>query len=1146
MRFALALAAVLWSVSPAGAAPGPNAAAVLGNAQMGCGLCHLDRPAAERRTGEIDFAALKRELSGEEGICYSCHNGVVRDSRLAIWEGFQHPCGARPRDAEAVRKSGFPLDAAGRIFCGSCHTPHVKGEGIGEFMRFATGDAFCRRCHLSRGLGRKFGEHVMAGTAGKNTSLIQAAGGKLGPGQVMTCGTCHRAHGANSPFLLVLNPWGSGGLCQTCHGLNPSREGMGPGKTTHPVNARMAGNPLPEWSRETIAISPTGKVDCWSCHRVHATPSESRLLVREIYRGNGCVRCHPQQGSFSGFGGNHPVSMTGQEVRLGQEQVTCLSCHRAHNAYSNSRQLLRYDRTQSRACGECHLAMFTAQVNHPLGILRAGRSGRLGELGAQFGPNRAMLCTTCHRVHQAAENTRGLVAGEKRICLYCHQDKASLGADGMSPGGHPVLVPASGSMSIEVIAAGGRIGAGGELLCTTCHRIHGAGSRDDCLVLDKRTFTCTLCHRSLAGAGKNRHSQATALVSFLEGGGEGAIEEKDACRSCHAAHGWSRTAAEGRQDLISRLCLSCHGEGKPASKPDPATSHPLPSSMSAGRSLATDLPLYLGDGRAFRKGGISCATCHDIHGPDIEGNANYLRKPVSGRDALCSSCHRDKTALAGSKHDLSVTAPAETNIAGVRADAGGLCSPCHLAHGGTGKAQWARLLTGEGEAANLMCRSCHAPGLVGAAAAPGAFSHPTEGLLGGGRGEAAGPETPMTCVTCHEPHRSGPREGTAGKGAGKSAAAAGKFLRRPDAAGAAFCLECHPDKGNIAATAHDLTGAGAKAGTCAPGGKPAGVCAPCHVMHRGRAPLGWPGDLTGEGDAASRICLQCHGAGRCAGDSGTGVNTHPLGVRPAETKNLSLPLFGTGGRAVEGGAVGCASCHQVHGGESSAGSGNAYLRARADGHAPLCADCHRRQAMVGGTDHDLRVTAPASRNMDGKVPADSGVCGVCHKVHQAPYELVLWNRDLGPGTDLSTRLCSTCHFEGGMGKVPARFDVHYQTEFVRDINSPKMPVTLKRAGRTGATPPLPIFSGEGREATHGYITCATCHEPHVWDGDNPAPGQGMPQEGDRGNSFLRTNGSFALQNSLCEDCHPGEAFQKFQEFHFPKGPAAPGQGPIQR
>ncbi len=1072
MKFPLLLAvwAVVTVTIPAPvAAEGEPAAAVLGPVQIACALCHLERVDGSGG-GEIDFRTLRSGEAGSWRVCYSCHGGAVVDSRLAAWEGFQHvtEVGLR-RDGGGA--SAFPADRSGNLFCGSCHTPHVRGPGIGVFMRFAPQEgANCRSCHL--GMGGS-GDHPVAGIRGG--------------GRAPSCDRCHRIHGAAAPFLLNRSPWGTQGLCQDCHGTRAGGEGT----EDHPVNVKARRTAIP-WSRDGLALSPAGTVDCWSCHRVHSGVSGTPLVVREMTEAAACGRCHEEQSARGK--GNHPVGSAGKgEV----DQVTCRSCHRVHKA-AGPKALLGYDPSSGDACAGCHAAV-KGTGNHPLAkVQRNAMIERLVAEGGVLGPGDTMLCSSCHRVHRAAPETRGLVVEQRRLCLYCHEKQNAIDPATAPPGSHPLFVPVNKGLPPALKAGGGRLGPKGELVCVSCHRAH-RGRGESMLVVEREVLSCRQCHPDPKYAGVGPHGKNAA--------------DRDGCRGCHGEHGWVTGPGEqGESDAISRVCRSCHREGGAASATfNQGISHPLGRAVKGMKGTA--LPLFLDDGRPYRTGRIACATCHDVHA-DPTRKPRLLRAPAAGEGQLCLVCHPDRAFVSGTDHDLRQSAPGETNITGRTAGEQGVCSPCHVVHGAFDSPLWARLPEGDPDLKDRLCRSCHNAAGPSKEKVPGPFSHPTGASLPGAGGASS---ERLSCLTCHDPHRwdsqkERNRRGPDGEGDMRTS-----FLRRPDDAGSSLCLSCHPDR-TMSGTRHDFRKA---KGDCAGGA--ATLCGRCHLVHAGEGALGWAETVTADGDAASAFCRTCHTPGGCTSKA-AGRQGHPVGVSASVREPGKLPLFDDQGRAGESGLISCPTCHRLH----SPDRKQAFLmRLRADGHSPLCAVCHDAQKRVSGTDHDLRVTSPKSVNRQRKTPSASGVCGVCHSVHEPAGGYALWNREAGTEGHASNRLCLGCHRDKGLAAPPARLDPH------RPSGGGEFFINPKRIRRSGAT--LSLYGADGLMAGSGYITCLTCHDPHQWDPGQPEPGPGVPQGGGADNSFLKVTGNIPLRASVCVDCHPDDTPDFVRRYHEPPG-----------
>jgi cytochrome c553 len=70
-------------------------------------------------------------------------------------------------------------------------------------------------------------------------------------------------------------------------------------------------------------------------------------------------------------------------------------------------------------------------------------------------------------------------------------------------------------------------------------------------------------------------------------------------------------ASEGRT-AIEQICGACHVAGVPGAPFGGVTNHPLGIAPPPGRGTS-GLPLFWNDGRRYRQGVITCATCHDVH-----------------------------------------------------------------------------------------------------------------------------------------------------------------------------------------------------------------------------------------------------------------------------------------------------------------------------------------------------------------------------------------------------------------------------------------------------------------------------------------------------------------------------------------------------
>ncbi len=378
------------------------------------------------------------------------------------------------------------------------------------------------------------------------------------------------------------------------------------------------------------------------------------------------------------------------------------------------------------------------------------------------------------------------------------------------------------------------------------------------------------------------------------------------------------------------------------------------------------------------------------------------------------------------------------------------------------------------------------------------------------------------------------------------------FLRIPNDDSAKLCAACHKQNSYVVGTDHDLS-------ITAPNERnmeqqtvaEAGVCSACHVVHNAWGNGLWSRSVgLGENRNEAR-CSGCHWRRKSASKKSLRGPNHPMNKRVNEAKaslqgetasfyiydseakvRTEFPLFTRDGFRTPDGDITCPTCHNVHvwdpeqAGPGSArknlegDGGNSFLRKSNLPNSQLCTTCHAKKAFIQGTDHDMSIVAPESKNRLKQSVAQSGICSACHLPHNAQKDgYQLWGRTPGSGSELKQeRLCLGCHAKNGVGskKVVTRF-----------IHPRKVLVT--EAHRIGNESYAPIYDKEGNEVQAGVITCATCHEPHIWAPGIDKKGPGKPTEGTNRTSFLR----FKSSKNICRNCHGLDSLQKFKYFHSP-------------
>ncbi len=629
------------------------------------------------------------------------------------------------------------------------------------------------------------------------------------------------------------------------------------------------------------------------------------------------------------------------------------------------------------------------------------------------------------------------------------------------------------------------------------------------------------------------------------------------CGTCHSAHSvqWgdkSATVFLRVKNANSGMCMACHLNRSTGTAEG---NHPVLEELKKIEELK-GIPHKLTEGGAKfgTDGSVICQSCHRVHGaPEkkllVEKNAN---------SELCSNCHIKQRRVAKTKHNMKLVDETDKNVRGQEVGKAGACSACHLPHNGQGPKMWARTLKQGEDPVSDLCLSCHREGGLAKDKLVGEFTHPVgrdmarleetvalpgytrKGIKSVGDGKGR-----VSCPSCHDPHQWDPRDPEKTSKPGDKGSGENKFLRKANGPEAGLCLTCHKNRISVENTKHDLTVMAPTARNIK-GQTPAksGVCASCHLPHNGKGARMWAREPKAGAEPAAAICLSCHNPKGIAKEKAIGANNHPFGVPianigvtakdgkwtvPPESiaqPDKVLPLYDDRGMPVtEGGKVFCGTCHDPHNWSplkkgspsgnplNTTGTGkNSFLRLPNDKKSTLCANCHVNKVPVGQSKHNLVISAPDAKNSKGRTTAESGLCGACHIPHNGG-EAKLWARATGPGQDSIEALCRECHRDEGIAAKK-------QT----GANSHPLQVDLKNIG--GKTT-LPLYTAAGKkDNVNGKVSCATCHDPHLWDAANPSSKAGAKTkvEGGPADSFLRLPASPSPQ--LCANCHQNKQWVK--------------------
>ncbi|MFC1855220.1 cytochrome c3 family protein [Thermodesulfobacteriota bacterium] len=1166
-----------------------------------CIICHVSqseefKDLVKKKVFDVEISSLV-----SEEVCYSCHNISVKDTR-EIFSTSHHPVKVVPSSRVRI-PSEYTLNEKGEMDCGTCHTPHTKkGEGgKTSFMREVNVESsMCVRCHVQLTKGAGSGAHKVGMPMATDAEVLTSRGGKVGEGNKVICETCHMIHGAPREKLLIFYEK-DGDFCLLCHDENPSKEDKGFGDDTHPANKADIKSEVPKtWpNKRTIRRANDGGFECQTCHRVHY--GYKGLLAYKNSSGEMCATCHKGKTNTDAdlIKKNHVIIPATKE----KKGVECLSCHRAHNAFydpeSEATKLLVKNNENSDLCYECHGDKKTDSIiiaelagNHPNNMpfteTKKMRE-KLKSLGGRKGSDNKIICNSCHSVHDAKTDEANLVMKKDKICLYCHNSENFFSPKVMAKGTHPHNVRASkATISVDAYEKG-QVSEFEELICLTCHKVHSAVENTKLMAYESsKDKFCVSCHTKLKPMFDGPHNMKEAAPKLVNKYGQ-TTEESGMCGACHSAHAYSREMTSD-EDIVNQVCLDCHDEDGPGTNMLEGGTHNHPyTGFIEEKFRLFLLPLYNKFGKKVsRNGKLACSTCHDIHEhEDNKAGVKLLRIESNIISNLCFKCHPDKMSIMSTTHDFSVVdLGGIENIKGDTLYEGGVCSSCHVVHGGTSKFGFSQALIGDvvdvrkNDPVTVMCQNCHTEDGIASKKPVKTFGHVVNvsmknpSLVTGKLPlyNSAGNMNKgdnVLCSTCHDPHiRGATMEGIVPSGISEGNSS-NNFLRmnyqNPDT----LCIICHREEALIEGTVHDI-------GSRKKGDDSQSVCNRCHSIHNPTYDaliFSMDVKVKDKGDNfAEQVCFTCHNRKRYFGSEEkkkvNHPNNRPMNVAYGAKKiKTTLPLYDEEfNRDQENGNIVCFSCHDIHrwnpksvskrGGIGVEGeTSNSFLRISSDD-GYLCTNCHEKQIAIFNSEHDLRVSAPYEENRKGENPEESGPCGVCHVTHNANRDgILLWNRKLKrkvpkqvkgapvrimkPDNKIKlTETCLSCHADGKVAFNKQTLLNYHIPQKERIVTYGKklalmniMPFTSNFAALENAI--FPLYNADLEKSQEGYLQCVSCHDPHQWSKDVYNAPTGKPEEGDVSSSFLRLQLPEMAGASFCKECHRGEVEEKYLQYHLP-------------
>ena len=223
-----------------------------------------------------------QNIASTSGMCLSCHDGFVQDSRDLWKDGYRgHRLGMHPSpDVTLPELDGdpeLPMNKDGRMYCGTCHSAHLsQSEGapaeVNLFMRASSvGGQLCQACHQDKA--------DIVGSAHDKGSRRRKDFERRG-----TCASCHAPHGSDR-LLMWARGQGEGNisvntLCRDCHGDAPN-------PAEHPADvvawSQQVRQSIRGQSQEEMPVfneqghqARVGNIGCPTCHNPHRERAEGR------------------------------------------------------------------------------------------------------------------------------------------------------------------------------------------------------------------------------------------------------------------------------------------------------------------------------------------------------------------------------------------------------------------------------------------------------------------------------------------------------------------------------------------------------------------------------------------------------------------------------------------------------------------------------------------------------------------------------------------------------------------------------------------------------------------------------------------------------------------------------------------------------
>jgi len=592
--------------------------------------------------GQVDDVDIDNDGDGftAPGSCYGSADDC-NDNDSSIYPGAPEVYGDHI-DADC---DGHDLIHTEEYICFGCHGVAYSDAKHSEVK---PPDSTCVVCHAGRAASIRNGHYG-------RTVMTTSVSNNMTAGQTIRCISCHDWHdaeyytpvpGADIVWAKVDSAFSSpSGVvdCLTCHETLAQDHESGTAHNHRVIDSLCANC---HTSDTTVLGQPgTGTLE---------SDSDINALHFNDQDGSECTKCHAYNGT------KLDPAFVAQAILDGftGTDISCLTCHGedfptihafidTHNALVN---------VGDTSCGNCHsdppplVNATDPKVHNACSSCHDANYDRISlAAGKSFDPGGD--CTTCHvdpfgTVHPPTVDHTALVTVGSTSCGNCHT--STLLVDPADPKVHNGCTTCHDSQGgLISLAAGKSFGVGGD--CSTCHTdpfatVHPADTDHSALVTTNGT-QCGNCHTS------------TLLVDDTD------PKVHNGCTTCHDTDGGLVSLAFGKSFTAGGNCTTCHST-------DFSTIHPATIDHTALVTVGTascgnchhDQPPLVDN--TDPKVHNACTTCHDAQGGLVSLAAG--KSFDVGGD--CRTCHTDPFA---SVH------PSDTDHSGIITTTGTQCGNCH-------------------------------------------------------------------------------------------------------------------------------------------------------------------------------------------------------------------------------------------------------------------------------------------------------------------------------------------------------------------------------------------------------------------------------------------------------------------------------------